>query len=326
MTEKISIIVPIYKVEKYLDRCVQSIVKQTYQNLEIILVDDGSPDQCPQICDQWVLKDSRIKVIHKENGGLSDARNMGLEIATGEYIGFIDSDDWVHSQMYEKLYRILKKEQAEIAVCAFQKVETIDKEDMKCPKAEGDIVTYNTEEALKALITENGLQQVVWNKLYKKELLDQLWFAYGKYNEDEFWSYQVIARAKKVATMSYQGYYYFQRQDSIIGDIYSLKRLDGLEGKANRQAFIDQYFPKLSEISRLNLFYSYCYAYQCCLRCLNKEDMKVAEERIRNGIKKYPIQKNDYQGETIKQKIWISLYKVSLKATCQLRNWLKIGL
>lgn len=326
MREKISVIVPIYNVEKYLNRCIESIVNQTYQNLEIILVDDGSPDQCPEICDQWALKDSRIKVIHKENGGLSDARNKGMEIASGDYIGFIDSDDWIHFQMYEKLYQVLKEEQAQIAACNFQKVEKIDKEDVNCKKQDGNLQVYGTEEALKALITEQGLQQVVWNKLYKKDLLDNLEFAYGKYNEDEFWSYQVIARAKKTVTTSYQGYYYFQRQDSIIGDTYSLKRLDGLEGKIHRQAFIDQHFSKLSGISRLNLFYSHCYAYQCCLRCLKKDEMKIADEKIRKGLEEYPLQKSDYQKETRKQKTWINLYKMFLKTACQLRNWLKIGL
>lgn len=326
MGEKISIIVPIYNVEKYLNRCIESIVNQTYQNLEIILVDDGSPDQCPAICDQWALKDSRIKVIHKENGGLSDARNKGMEIASGDYIGFIDSDDWIHFQMYEKLYHILKQENADIVSCDFQRVNRIENKEMNYYKEDGEIKSYCTEKALEALIIEHGLQQVVWNKLYKRDLLDNIYFPYGKYNEDEFWSYQVIARAKKTVTTSYQGYYYFQRQDSIIGDTYSLKRLDGLEGKIHRQAFIDQHFSKLSGISRLNLFYSHCYAYQCCLRCLKKDEMKIAHEKIRKGLEEYPLQKSDYQKETRKQKIWINLYKMFLKAACQLRNWLKIGL
>ena len=107
MQELISVIVPIYKVEPYLDRCVQSLVDQTYSNLEIILIDDGSPDKCPEICDEWEKKDYRIKVIHKENGGLSDARNMGMQIMTGDYVSYIDSDDWVSTNMYEKmLYKI----------------------------------------------------------------------------------------------------------------------------------------------------------------------------------------------------------------------------
>ena len=116
---KISIIVPVYKVEKYLDKCVNSIVGQTYKNLEIILVDDGSPDNCPAMCDEWAQKDSRIKVIHKKNGGLSSARNAGLDACTGDYIGFVDSDDWIEPDMYEYLLNIGMKNNADVSRCEF---------------------------------------------------------------------------------------------------------------------------------------------------------------------------------------------------------------
>ena len=122
MNDKISVIVPIYKVEDYLDRCIESIVGQTYSNLEIILVDDGSPDSCPQLCDEYAKKDSRIKVIHKQNGGVSSARNEGLKFAHGEYIGFVDPDDYVHPSMYEKLIDCIHKNQCQIAVCRFSHV------------------------------------------------------------------------------------------------------------------------------------------------------------------------------------------------------------
>ena len=117
MGELISVIIPIYNVEAYLDECIASVIAQTYSNLEIILVDDGSPDNCPQMCDEWAAKDSRIRVIHKENGGLSDARNAGIDIATGEYIAFVDSDDWIVPEMYEKMLAALKTENA--ATCAW---------------------------------------------------------------------------------------------------------------------------------------------------------------------------------------------------------------
>ena len=111
---KISVIIPVYKVEKYLDKCIQSVVNQTFTDLEIILIDDGSPDRCPEICEQWAKKDSRIVVIHKKNGGLSDARNAGLNIATGEFISFVDSDDWIAKNMYEIMLNYLKREKAGI--------------------------------------------------------------------------------------------------------------------------------------------------------------------------------------------------------------------
>lgn len=119
----ISIIVPVYKVENYLSKCLDSMICQTYKNIEIILVDDGSPDNSGKICDDYAKKDSRIKVIHKENGGLSDARNAGLKIATGKYIGFVDSDDYISVEMYEKLYNQAKKEDADIACCNYYRVK-----------------------------------------------------------------------------------------------------------------------------------------------------------------------------------------------------------
>ena len=322
----ISVVIPIYKVEAYLERCIKSVLSQTYKNLEIILVDDGSPDNCPRICDTWAQIDNRIRVIHKKNGGLSDARNAGLAAASGEYIGFIDSDDWIHPQMYEKLHRIMQKEKGEIAACAFQKVNGINEELMNEIRQDGQIFCYDTEEAMRRLITEQGLEQVVWNKLYKRELLEGINFAYGKYNEDEFWTYQIIARAKKVITISYVGYFYFQRSDSIIGMNYSLKRLDGLEAKAQRQEFVDQKFPELSGTARLNLFYSYCYAYQCILRCLEGQERKIGTAHIKDAIKRFPLQRSDYKSESKKQKFWILLYKISLTITCRLRNRWKIGL
>ena len=121
-SELISIIVPVYRVEPYLDRCVQSIVDQTYQNLEIILVDDGSPDNCPAMCDAWAAKDSRVKVIHKENGGLSDARNAGLAAAAGEYIGFVDSDDWISPDMYRLLYENMAEHGSDVSACGVEMV------------------------------------------------------------------------------------------------------------------------------------------------------------------------------------------------------------
>ena len=120
MSEKISVIVPIYKTEQFLSKCIDSIINQTYKNLEIILVDDGSPDNCPKICDEYAKRDNRIKVIHKENGGLSSARNAGIEIATGDFSAFVDSDDWIDSDMYESLVKLSDEYNADIAECGYR--------------------------------------------------------------------------------------------------------------------------------------------------------------------------------------------------------------
>ena len=165
----ISIIVPVYKVEKYLKRCVKSIVNQTYKNLEIILIEDGSPDQCPYMCEEWSKRDPRIKVIHKQNGGLSDARNEGLKISTGEFIGFVDSDDWIAPEMYERLLNAIIADQSDIAQCNVKMVwennlhSRILLQPNKC--------VLKRDEAQLELLNESKLKQPVWNKLYRKNII-----------------------------------------------------------------------------------------------------------------------------------------------------------
>ena len=161
MNPLISVIVPIYKVEKYLDRCVESLINQTYKNLEIILVDDGSPDNSPAMCDNYAKKDSRIKVVHKKNGGLSDASNVGMSVATGEFISFIDSDDYVSDDFFEVLYNTMITEKSDIVECSvvkFYEDNLFDKHN-----DDNEITTFSTVDALSALISENPFHQHVWN-------------------------------------------------------------------------------------------------------------------------------------------------------------------
>lgn len=187
--EILSVIVPVYNVAPYLERCIKSIINQSYQNLEIILIDDGSTDNSGTICDAWAEKDERIMVIHKKNGGLSDARNVGLKVASGAYITFVDSDDWLNLNMYEKLMKIGMAQNCDIVMCNFQKIS--DENSISICNNDYKIEFYDTISALKALITEQ-IQQVVWNKIYKKELLNGIYFESGRFHEDEFWSYKII--------------------------------------------------------------------------------------------------------------------------------------
>lgn len=274
MNPLISVIVPIYNVEKYLARCVDSIVNQTYKNLEIILVDDGSPDRCPQMCDDYAEKNSRIKVVHKKNGGLSDARNVGMAVATGEYISFIDSDDYVSDDFFECLLDVMNKENSDIAECSVVKLY----EDNRFDEFSDDlsVKTYDTQDAMSALIAENPFHQHVWNKLYKTELVRDIPYAVGKLNEDEFWTYQVFGRANKVSKLNKTMYYYFQRNSSIMGVGYNIRRLDALEGKANRQKYIENNFPELSTQAKIDLYGSCMFAYQSVLKFLSGADKKKA--------------------------------------------------
>ena len=318
---KVSIIVTVYKVEPYLDKCVSSIVNQTYTNLEIILVDDGSPDNCSAKCDVWAKKDSRIRVIHKPNGGLSDARNAGMAIATGELMTFVDSDDWIAPDMYEHLYQRLTEDDSDIAVCGVQMVW----EDETTPRlltCAGDCILSH-EEAMRALIEESWLKQPVWYKLYKTALVRDILFPKGKYHEDVFWSYQAVGRAKKVSVSDRIGYYYLQRGGSIMGEGYSVKRLDAIEAKEQRCAYMRKRFPALSALSIKDLWFTCIYQGQLALRTLDKTEAEKILAHFENVMERQPFQ---MEGCSAKERLWLNMAKSSLMATCRVRNALKIGL
>lgn len=231
MDVKISVIVPVYNVEKYLCKCIDSIINQTYTNLEIILIDDGSPDNCGVVCDDYFLKDNRIKVIHKENGGLSDARNAGLDIAIGDYISFIDSDDYIHKDFYKTLINLIVKYNADIAQCEFLDVYEEDVDNFSNDKLyiNEKITILNNNEAINNLFNENYVNTVVvWNKLYKKELFKNIRYPKGKIHEDEYTTYKLLFSAKKIVSISMQMYYYLRRSNSIMGKGFNIKSLDKL--------------------------------------------------------------------------------------------------
>lgn len=167
----ISIIVPVYKVEKYLKRCVDSILTQTYQNMEIILVDDGSPDNCGAICDRYKKTDNRVVVIHKRNGGLSDARNTAIPLAKGEYISFIDSDDWISSYYVEHLYEAVAKCDADIGISWFENIFEGKALQSKPEEPLSNYECLTAEECLKKLLYQNGVEVCAWGKLYKTALI-----------------------------------------------------------------------------------------------------------------------------------------------------------
>lgn len=330
----ISVIIPVYKVENYLDKCVESVVLQSYRDLEIILVDDGSPDHCPEMCDEWAKRDSRIKVIHKKNGGLSDARNVGLKAAIGEYVSFIDSDDWVCKEFYSMLLNTMKKEDSDIVECEKLIVSGHEKIEGQTPpkemfhtgiRKENEINNYTAEEGLRKLIEDRELCQHVWNKLYKMELVRNIPFLKGKLNEDEFWTYQIFGQAHRITKVNKPLYCYLQRVGSIMSQGYSMGRLDGLEAKQRRQEYIEHHYPELSRMGRLNLFSTCIYSYQMSLRYLSGGERNEAQSRI-NSIQKEcrPVQK-DLRDLSRKKKAWVRAALVDFKHTCLIRNLLDIG-
>lgn len=239
MDELITIIVPIYNVENYLQRCVNSILTQTYTNIEIILVNDGSPDNCGVICDEYSKIDSRIKVLHKDNGGLSDARNAGLEIAQGYYVTFIDSDDWISNEYVEKLHTLLKDSNADISICNFIKTS---KEDFVNEDSEEIIYEYSNSQALMKFFDDFYVQMVIaCGKLYKIKLFREINFPIGKLHEDEFTTYKLIYNADKVVLTTAQLYYYWQREDSIMGSGFNMNgRFDIVEAYLERADFFKE--------------------------------------------------------------------------------------
>ena len=224
MSDLISVIIPIYKVEPYLRRCVDSVLAQTYQNLEIFLVDDGSPDNCGKICDEYAAKDGRIRVIHKENGGLSDARNVALDVCSGEYISFIDSDDYVSEDHIESLLRALKTQHTELAVCGINKFD----------EAGAVSVDYSPSGTEKC-VSGDEMMETVWrpsacNKLYRKSLFETLRYPFGKLYEDLFVYHDILARIDGLAFTGKNTYFYFVRQGSIINKAYDIRNTDLIEG------------------------------------------------------------------------------------------------
>lgn len=211
----ISVIVPVYKVERTLDRCVQSLINQSYGNLEIILVDDGSPDGCPALCDGWAARDGRIRVLHKPNGGLSDARNRGVELARGEYISFVDSDDYVSPDYAEYLLGLLRETGADIA-CGQHRI-THDSQE-KFQAGEERISLFTGEEACAALYREETYMSLVtaWAKLFPTALLREIPFPVGRLHEDEATAYRLYYSSGRVALGSRPIYAYYQNSASIV--------------------------------------------------------------------------------------------------------------
>lgn len=237
-TPLISVIVPVYRVEAYLERCVKSILSQTYENLEVILVDDGSPDQCPAICDACAEKDARMKVIHQENKGLSGARNAGIDAASGEYLAFVDSDDYVSPHFIEELYHLLQDTGCAIGQCRFSYV----KGDGLVEEGDSAFCIYRGESLMEQLYGPEEKATcfvVAWNKLYRAELFKETGIRYpeGRIHEDEATTYRLFHEAKKLAFLDRALYGYYTENGGSITSVFSAKRLQWLTAHEERIAF-----------------------------------------------------------------------------------------
>ncbi len=270
---EISVIVPVFRVEQYLCRCVDSVLAQTFEGFELILVDDGSPDRCPEMCDAYQQKDERVVVIHQPNGGLSHARNTGISAAKGNYITFVDSDDCLHRQYLELLYRAAKDNEAEIAACKFVPFQT--EEELKSfgeEIAAVPVKLYTNLQALERLCTEkqDATMVVACCKLYQRNLFEQVQFPVGKLHEDEFTTYKLLYQANMVVVVEAPLYYYFANQEGITKSGYTPKRIHAVEALEERVAFLREHgLDSLYKAEYLNFLNYICYLDR--IVCENKD-------------------------------------------------------
>lgn len=245
MKDLISIIIPIYNIYPFIKACLQSVCMQSYRYLEIILVDDGSTDSSAIACDQWASTDNRIKVYHKKNGGLSDARNYGLSKATGSYIIYLDGDDWIATNAVEKLVHTAQEYHADFIQAsyyyAYENYLLVYNEPT-------NIIEYNRENALKELISNGRIKNFAWGSLIKRELALQVPFIKGRYFEDSFWKYQIMELSNKFVYVATPLFYYRQRSQSISGS-FTLKNIDLLIGTEKRLQFIQKNYPQLFNLA-----------------------------------------------------------------------------
>ena len=319
---KISVIVPIYNVEKYLKKCLDSIINQTFKEFEIILVDDGSTDNSEMICKEYRRKDSRIVYLKKNNGGLSDARNYGLDYANGEYVAFIDSDDYLEKNFLEFLYRAIRTSKSEVAVCGFV-IEYEDEKNLQDVSLHEDNVTITGKDLLHRVMKyKDGYSYVVaWNKLYKRELFDNIKFAKGKVYEDEWINYPLFWNVDKVYLLDKKLYHYVQRTGSIKNSRMSLKKIESMnEMLKDRILFYKDKDIKLFILA--NIRYRNWLINTLCRNksMLSNEIITEWQEEFRKSVKN--TRKIDKKERTIYWKLVDILGYININLTANIRKGL----
>lgn len=310
----ISVIVPVYNVEKYLDKCIQSILKQTYKDFELILVDDGSLDNSPQMCDEYAQKDKRVKVIHKANGGLSDARNVGTLNASGQYVTYIDSDDYVSDDYLEVLNWLIIKYNADMAVTGISVFYEGDQ-----PKKSKRIkeYVYTGEKALEKMLYQDTLDTSACAMLLPIQIAREYPFPYGKYHEDEFTTYKYYAATNKIAVTTKKQYFYLQRKGSIM-HVFGQASLDELEAADNLVAYCEKKYPNLVPAAKSKKYSDYCQV------LLSTSNFKIKQPEIYSKIEKYLLTtKNDMlrdKSVRLKNKISAMILIFGLDMLCMINK------
>lgn len=265
MDSLISVVVPIYNVERYLEKCIDSIINQSFEHLEIILVNDGSTDHSLEICEKYKAQDKRIKVLDKKNGGLSDARNAGIEESMGEFITFVDSDDFIDRDMIKYLYHLIKQNDADISICQYKAIEEKSGIIKKYLFVPAETISGNNK-CMEAFFTHCGIGTIAWGKLYKKELFDGIRYPKGKFHEDVFTTYLLVAKSHCIVIGEQHKYNYLLRDNSISSSPFQLKHLDSIEAAKVRSGFIKKNYPQCTVYANAGIVY----ATNCCVMRLIK--------------------------------------------------------
>ena len=289
MNKLISIVVPVYNVARYLDKCINSIISQEYKDLEIILVDDGSTDESGRKCDLWAEKDNRIRVIHKENGGLSDARNVGIDNARGYYISFIDSDDFISEQYIQELYENIINTESDISICnpyyyyeQDNNTKTVERYKIKIDRIEG-----NSIDMTKILLYQKYFDTSAWGKLYKTELFKEngIYYPKGKLYEDIATTYKVFLKAKKIVFINRNLYFYRQRSDSIMSSKFNKKEMDYINNAQEMMENLSKLNIEMLNKAAISRFLSTNFAIY--RKIPNSKSYTDEIKKIKDNIKKY---------------------------------------
>lgn len=276
MTIEISIIVPVYNLEDYLPKCVDSILAQTFTNFELVLVNDGSPDSSGEICDEYASLDNRIKVIHKKNGGVASARNAGLEVAKGKYIGFVDNDDYINEYMFEILYNHAIKHSSDIVICDYLHVSENNPDHTREFDSGIRIQHFNNIEALNQLYTTNNITFVVpWNKLYKRDLFKDVEYKFGSINDDETVAHELLYNSKQTTYIQAGLYYYVRREGSQMNSNFHIKSFDAVYAFKDREIFFrnirEHHLHQRALKHYMDRFFYYYYMAKSTLTDIDKE-------------------------------------------------------
>lgn len=301
----ISVIVPVYNVEKYIRRCVKSIIDQKFKDFELILIDDGSPDSCGKICDEYAEIDNRIHVIHQKNGGLSAARNAGIdwviESSCSEWITFVDSDDWVTNDYLERLYKAVQKYKTKVSVGRFKRVKSEEQTQI----IEKEVVLISPEELW---LTDRANATVAWGKLYHKTLFQEIRYPIGRINEDEFVTYKILFEFDKIALVLDELYMYFQNDESIMNSKWSLKRLDVLDAFEEQLAYFEEHKFKVVEEDTARIYINDMASSieKVLLYYGSYQKVKMMRKKLKRAIFKYKKRLNF--SNTINKRIFFIAY------------------